>query len=93
MKNKNNLIFSSRKMAISFVFEEIIVLFLIIFQFFHFLGIKEVNNSLTLFNNVILPQNILWFIASILTLIIMYFAIALKDARVKQVHKEFQNLF
>ncbi|MFA5764419.1 MAG: hypothetical protein WC915_06445, partial [archaeon] len=45
-----------------------------------------------LFNNVILPQNILWFIASILTLIIMYFAIALKDARVKQVHKEFSKL-
>ena len=92
MKKKNDLIFSSRKMAFSFVIEEVIVLFLILFQFFHFLGIAEVNGTITLFNNIILPQNILWFIASILTLIIMYFAIAMKDARVKKVHVEFSKL-
>jgi hypothetical protein len=92
MKKKKNLFFSTDKNAFIFVIEEIVLLLLIILQLFYFLGIKEVNNSLTFFNNVILIQNILWFVASILIFVVMYFAIVLRDARVIAVHKEFLKL-
>lgn len=74
-----------------FIFEETLLIFLIILQLFFILDIKIIEGNVSFFGKGILLQNILWLVASILFFIIIYVGVALRDPQVQKVHKELIN--
>ncbi|MFA6065344.1 MAG: hypothetical protein WC746_05870 [archaeon] len=80
----------SENLASFFVFEESILLILIVIQAYKLLGIGFVNGTIQLFTTPLLLQNELWFIGSILFFTIGYVVVALRDESVQIIHK---NLF
>lgn len=81
-------IFTSRNRVIFFVFEEIVLIFLIILQIFFILDIKIINGNVSLFGKGIVLQSILWLVASIMFYIIIYVGVVMRDKQVQKVHKE-----
>jgi hypothetical protein len=84
-------ILSPRK-ALLFVLEEAIMVLLIVFQIYRFLGIKYVNYQISMFNEPIILQNILYLFASVCFFMIGYLTIALRDERVWLIHKNFHSM-
>ena len=71
-------IFSDQKRALFFVYEELFILFLLVIQLYKIFGMQLTEQGLQVFAIPVLPQNWLWFIATILVLGIIYFGIAKK---------------
>ncbi len=84
--------FSNDMRAFIFVLLEFILFVMICFQGFFLLGINRVGLSLTFFNRIINPFEIVIFLFAIIFLVIIYYGIAVKDNRVIKVHKEFSKL-
>ena len=79
----------STNQALFFILEEATLIFLIVIQLYHLLGIELVNNSFLLFQYPIEAQNILWFAGSIAFFFIGYFVIVLRDETVNLIHHNF----
>ncbi len=80
----------SEKLASFFVFEESIMLILIVYQAYRLAGIQFINGTIQLFQTPILFQNELWFLGSILFFMIGYVVVVLRDENVQIIHR---NLF
>jgi len=89
MKGK---IFSSAKKAKLFVYEEIFILLLAVIQLYKVFGMRVTDEGIELFVTPVLLQNYLWFIATILVFLIIYFGIARKDKTVMKMHKDFSKV-
>lgn len=87
-KKNTAQIFTSRNRALFFIFEETLLIFLIILQVFFILDFRVFQNKIIFFSNGILIQNLLWLIASIFFYIIIYVGVASRDLMVQKVHKE-----
>ena len=81
-------IFTSRNRVIFFVFEEIVLIFLIILQIFFILDIKIINGNVSLFGKGIVLQSILWLVASIMFYIIIYVGVVMRDKQVQKCIKK-----
>jgi len=80
----------SDNLASFFVFEESVLLALIVIQAYKLLGIEFVNGTIQFLQTTPLLQNELWLIGSIAFFIIGYVVVALRDENVRIIHK---NLF
>ncbi|MBT4870572.1 MAG: hypothetical protein HON47_03295 [Candidatus Diapherotrites archaeon] len=85
-------IFSTDKNAMFFVASEVFLVFLIVIQLYKVLGMSFSYGKLSIFSQQVLPQNILWFVASILTLVILYVSISMKDKKVIRIHSDFSKI-
>ena len=82
----------SPRLAFFFAVEEAIMVLLLVFQIYRFLGIEVVNQQAFFFTNPILLQNILWFVATVLFFVIGYAVVALRDENVWLIHKNFSRM-
>lgn len=89
--SKDNF-FSSERKAFFFVLEEFFLILLIVLQAYFLLGIERQGLSLIFFSNPILPQNVLWFVSTILFFVTLYFGISMRDKKVIKVHQEFSKI-
>jgi len=85
-------IFSTPKMAKYFVYQEIFILFLLVIQLYKIFGMQLTEKGMAIFAVPVLPQNYLWFIATMLTILILYFGIAKKDKMVMKIHQDFSKI-
>ena len=90
MNRKN--IFSSENKAMAFVFEEVILAVIIVYQIYHMVGAKFIGKELFFFQNPITIMNIFFFIIIIIIFAILYFAIAVRDKLVMKAHEEFGRI-
>ena len=88
----HGMIFSTPKLAKYFVYQEIFILFLFVIQLYKILGVQLTDSGIAIFATPVLPQNYLWFVATILTILILYFGIAKKDKLVMKMHKDFSKI-
>jgi len=88
----NAKIFTSRTRAIFFICEETFLLFLVVIQAYLLLGISVVNKQILFFQEPILVQNWLWFLATILFFVTIYLGISKRDPLIMKVHKELASL-
>lgn len=79
----------STNQALFFILEEATLIFLIVIQLYHILGIQLANNSFLLFQYPIAPQNLLWFLGSIIFFLMGYLVIVLRDETVNLIHHNF----
>ena len=85
-------IFSTPSKARVFVYEEIFIIFIAVIQLYKIFGMQLTENGLKIFAVPILPQNYLWFFATIFVFLVVYFGIAKKDRLVMKMHKEFSDV-
>jgi len=88
----NKAIFSTQKRAMFFVYEELFLLFLGVLQLYKVFGLKITDGGVDFFATPFLLQNYLWFVATILALLIIYFGIAKKDKTVMKMHDDFSRI-
>ena len=84
-------IFSTPEKAAIFVAEEILLIFLIIYQAYKLFGLKSSLDGILFFQNQVYLQNIVWFVGSIILMLIIYFGIAVRDKFVMQIHDGFSK--
>ncbi|MCX6803492.1 MAG: hypothetical protein NTY48_02890 [Candidatus Diapherotrites archaeon] len=82
----------SERMAIAYIIEETILLFLSVFQINYFLGIGIINKQIAFFQNPVFVSNVICFFITLSTLIIIYLGIALRDKTVWFIHHNFSRL-
>ena len=85
-------IFSTDKMAKYFVYQEIFIILLAVIQLYKIFGMKLTDQGIELFAVPVLMQNYLWFFATILVFLIVYFGIARKDKKVMKMHQDFSKI-
>ena len=84
--------FSTQKIAMFFVCQEIALLFLLVIQLYKIFGMQINENGLQFFAVPVLLQNWLWFLATVLIMVVLYFGVARKDRRVMKIHKDFSKV-
>jgi hypothetical protein len=76
-----------------FVFEEVILLVLLIIQLYLLLGLDIPNAGLKLFANPAPPvENVLWFVGTTIIFVTAYFFISKRDPFVIKIHNNFSKI-
>ncbi|MFA5125990.1 MAG: hypothetical protein WC462_03225 [archaeon] len=79
--------------AIFFIFEEAILLLLMVIQLYKILGVEFVDKTILFFQFPFGVQNILWLFSTIAFFLIGYVVIAVRDETVSNIHRNFSKVF
>lgn len=84
LKNKNH--------AIAFVYLEIALILLIVWQIYRFLGISLISGELKFFQNEISVNEAYLLLVNMAVFMILYVRISLKDKNVLKIHDDFSSI-
>ncbi len=86
------IIFDKKNRAIAFVYLEVIILLVLLWQMYHFLGVKYISGEFLFFQNIINVEEVYLFFVNLAVFILIYFKIALKDKNVLKIHEDFSKI-
>jgi hypothetical protein len=76
-----------------FVFLEVLLIILTLVQLYLLLGLDVFESGLTLFARSAPPvQNVLWFVATMILFVTVYFFISKRDSKVIKIHENFSKV-
>lgn len=85
-------IFTKKNQVLAFVYLELVILCVLLWQSYKFLGIKIVSGEILFLQNQIDLNYVYLFLINIAVFLLLYFKIALKDKSVLKIHKDFSKV-
>jgi len=85
-------IFTKKNQVLAFVYLELIIICVLLWQAYKFLGIKLVSGQILFLQNQIDLNYVYLFLLNIAVFLLLYFKIALKDKNVLKIHKGFSKI-
>ncbi|MEK6958504.1 MAG: hypothetical protein AABW59_00500 [archaeon] len=83
-----NRVFSKPRNAMLFVLEEMFLLSLILYLLYKIVAIQFLDGQVIFFSEIAPIQNVMWFWGMVIFFVVVYFAIARRDALVMKIHRD-----
>lgn len=88
----DKVIFKNKNHVLAFVYLEIALLLIIVWQLYRFLGLSIVSGELLFFQNEISVNEAYFLLVNIAVFMLLYVRISLKDKNVLKIHEDFSTV-